>query len=94
MVCFNGRGRGWREAGRDPRSRCEEAAHGGERTRHPLWMKSWNGQIRVKAGEAKKVLGLKKSRIREEGCWTCEEGSSCAGGFREGSGFHRSALCL
>lgn len=61
MVCFNRRGRGWREAGGDPRSRCEEAARGGEGTRHPLRMKSWNGQIGVKAdGEAKKVLGLKK----------------------------------
>lgn len=34
-------------------------------------MKSQNGHIRVKAGEAKKVLGLEKSgMMREEGCWS------------------------
>lgn len=38
-------------------------------------MKSWNGRTGVKAGEAKKVLGLKKGGTREEGCWTSEEGS-------------------
>lgn len=49
-------------------------------------MKSWNGQIRVKAGEEESVRS-KKRGTGEEGRWTSEEGSSCAGGFEEDLGF-------